>query len=106
MDEIKQIAKINLPKLDKCKNILVLTSAVLCKGITIITQLAVAAALALCVVQTFEADACACITRSWVHHVDVVTALAGTTLSTSLMRVSIVAWRTLITPCTYMKQSK
>lgn len=53
---------INLPKLGKCKNILVLTFAVLCKGITIITQLALAAALALCVVQTFEADPCACIT--------------------------------------------
>lgn len=53
---------INMPKLGKCKNILVLTPAVLCKGISIITQLALAAALALCVVQTFEADTCACIT--------------------------------------------
>lgn len=47
----------NIPKLDECKNILVLTSAVLSKSITIITQLAVTTALALCVIQTFEAGA-------------------------------------------------
>lgn len=46
----------------EAKNILVLTFAVLCKGITIITQLAVAAALTLSVVQAFKTDTCVCIT--------------------------------------------